>query len=300
MVLHRLFLSSKQSDRYLIALDRTDALQFDLAPGISPNSKENMYVRVQSASIPIVQPNINSTNNKLVLFTSTDWTSAGQWRMTVTKLQPGANTYVMVVDWRLYTGWSIGRLTLPVVRALTLVIGLDAECSLKKSQDSRGPFLQIKKNIFYIWPKSPRLSHIILLYDRALNPWDSDRTPSLFKNDGGKKDGRIKNDGGKIDGRIVERLRTERKKTGGSLGGSVDQLGVGLYSAAAALSTSSTLCDHVRFPHHQRPCPPQLCHHVASARAPPHGPPRKLRCMCPPPPPGPRSAESSKVALESR
>ncbi|KAJ1621507.1 hypothetical protein T492DRAFT_847007 [Pavlovales sp. CCMP2436] len=30
-----------------------------------------MYVRVQSASIPIVQPNVNSTNNKLVLFYGT-------------------------------------------------------------------------------------------------------------------------------------------------------------------------------------------------------------------------------------
>ncbi|KAJ1634781.1 hypothetical protein T492DRAFT_836562 [Pavlovales sp. CCMP2436] len=68
MVLHRLFLSSKQSDRYLIALDRTDALQFDLSPGISVKSGKDMYVRVESASIPIVRPNVNASNNNLVLF----------------------------------------------------------------------------------------------------------------------------------------------------------------------------------------------------------------------------------------
>ncbi|KAJ1625120.1 hypothetical protein T492DRAFT_844221 [Pavlovales sp. CCMP2436] len=52
----------------MISIDRTDSLQFDLAPGISLKAHENMFVRVQSASISIVQCNVNSTNNKLVLF----------------------------------------------------------------------------------------------------------------------------------------------------------------------------------------------------------------------------------------
>ncbi|KAJ1629944.1 hypothetical protein T492DRAFT_840406 [Pavlovales sp. CCMP2436] len=68
MVLHRLYLASKQADRYMVSIDRTDSLQFDFAPGISLKAHENMFVRVQSASIPIVQCNVNSTNNKLLLF----------------------------------------------------------------------------------------------------------------------------------------------------------------------------------------------------------------------------------------
>ncbi|KAJ1617199.1 hypothetical protein T492DRAFT_1134050 [Pavlovales sp. CCMP2436] len=52
----------------MTGIDRTDSIQFDLAPGISLKPSEYVYVRLESASIPIVQCNVNSSNNKLVLF----------------------------------------------------------------------------------------------------------------------------------------------------------------------------------------------------------------------------------------
>ncbi|KAJ1623864.1 hypothetical protein T492DRAFT_845180 [Pavlovales sp. CCMP2436] len=76
MVLHRLYLSSDQADKYIIDVDRTDSVVFDLSPGISLSGRESMYVRLESCSIPIVQPNVNPKNNKFVLLLAGDEMSA--------------------------------------------------------------------------------------------------------------------------------------------------------------------------------------------------------------------------------
>ncbi|KAJ1637165.1 hypothetical protein T492DRAFT_1127146 [Pavlovales sp. CCMP2436] len=67
MVLHRLYLSSDQADKYPLGVDRTDSVVFDLTPGISLSGRESMYVRLESCSFPIIQPNVNPANNTFVL-----------------------------------------------------------------------------------------------------------------------------------------------------------------------------------------------------------------------------------------
>jgi hypothetical protein len=67
MARHRLFLSSTHADRYLIGPTRTDALEFDLNPGISTVAGERMLVRLHSAAIPMGRYQIHSSCNKVLL-----------------------------------------------------------------------------------------------------------------------------------------------------------------------------------------------------------------------------------------
>ncbi|KAJ1635091.1 hypothetical protein T492DRAFT_836376 [Pavlovales sp. CCMP2436] len=60
MVLHRLYLSSDQADKYPLGVDRTDSVVFDLSPGISLSGREAMY------------PNVNPANNTFVLLLAGD------------------------------------------------------------------------------------------------------------------------------------------------------------------------------------------------------------------------------------
>ncbi|KAJ1617546.1 hypothetical protein T492DRAFT_849169 [Pavlovales sp. CCMP2436] len=72
MVLHRLYLSSDHSDKFLISPDRTDSVVFNLDPALSLSANENMFVRLESASIPIVRFNCNPLNNTFVLLLAGD------------------------------------------------------------------------------------------------------------------------------------------------------------------------------------------------------------------------------------
>ncbi|KAJ1624704.1 hypothetical protein T492DRAFT_844579 [Pavlovales sp. CCMP2436] len=71
--------------------------------------------------------NDNSSFSNVQSFAGLDWTFSGEvktfaiavahpkysiWRLTVTKLQPGSTDYVMIVDMKLYTGSSLGRINL--------------------------------------------------------------------------------------------------------------------------------------------------------------------------------------------